>query len=400
MVNELYRKQLYFPFSHESRLEMLVEKERKRLLKQRIIMHIDMDYFYAQVEERDNPKLKDRPVIVGADPKKGMGRGVVSTCNYLARERGVKSGMPISRAYRLCPEPECVYLRPRIDYYTRESEILMQIIVEETKAMVERPKFEQVSIDELYIDVSSLRSYKRAKELAKLIKRKIKEKRKLTCSIGIGPNKLIAKIASDYQKPDGLTVVKPNDVDRFLVPLDVDALYGVGPKTKMRLNALGIKTVGDLRRFSLDFLKQNFGKFGEDLYLMAKGIDLREVVEGFEIKSIGKQHTFEYDTRDLVEIRKVLLAEAKAIDKELNDFGLAYRTVTITVRFEDFETHTKSKTFALPQTGWSTLLEVGWDLFKEFYYASKKRIRLVGLRASRLVELSQLKVLKNETRRF
>ena len=387
----IYWKQLYFPFSIESKLEMLVEKERQKLLKQRIVMHIDMDYFYAQIEERDNPELKGKPVIVGADPKRGKGRGVVSTCNYIAREKGVKSGMPISRAYKLCPEPECVYLRPRIDYYAQESAILMKIIAEETKAMVEKPKFEQVSIDELYIDVSSLRSYKRAERLAKLIKRKIKEERKLTCSVGIGPNKLIAKIASDYQKPDGLTVVKPGDVDRFLLPLDVDTLYGVGPKTKTELNALGIKTVNDLRKFSLEFLKRNFGKFGEDLYLMARGIDLREVIEEFEVKSIGKQHTFEYDTRDLAEIRKVLLTESRAIDEELKDLGLAYRTVTITVRFEDFETHTKSKTFKSPQTGWSTLLEVGWELFKEFYYASKKKIRLVGLRASRFIELSHLK---------
>ncbi|MBC7074094.1 DNA polymerase IV, partial [Candidatus Parcubacteria bacterium] len=205
----------------------------------RIILHCDMDYFFAQIEERDNPQFKGKPVVVGADPKGGKGRGVVSTANYEARKYGIKSGMPISKAYKLCPN--AIFLPVNIELYEKVSEKIMQIIKKYS------PIWEIVSLDEAYLDVSFLKDWEGAKKLGEQLKKEIFEKEKLTCTVGVGPNKTIAKLAAEKSKPNGLKVIKPNEVQQFLDPLDIDDLPGIGPKTAEKLRAIGINQICELK---------------------------------------------------------------------------------------------------------------------------------------------------------
>lgn len=353
--------------------------------KQRIIMHMDMDYFYVAVEEKINPELKGKPVVVGADPKKGKGRGVVSTCSYEARKYGVKSGMPISKAYKLCRD--CVFLPVNMPLYKDASNKIMEILRKHAD------KSEQISIDEIFLDLSSkARSFKDAEKLAKRIKQELLKKEKLTCSIGIGPNKLIAKIASDFNKPDGLTVVTPNKVHDFIYPMEVRKLWGIGPKTEEKLNEMGIKTVKDLSRTKQDKLIEEFGSLGHDMHLTSKGIDESEVRERREAKSIGKQTTFQEDTNDRKRILETLGKLAETVHKELKDEGLFCRTVTITVRFEDFDTHTSAKSMKVATDSLKAIKEAASDLMKK-YLKDKRKIRLVGVKASRFSEKEEQKQL-------
>ncbi|MEM4282436.1 MAG: DNA polymerase IV [Candidatus Woesearchaeota archaeon] len=349
--------------------------------KERIIMHVDMDYFYAAVEEREQPELKGKPVVVGADPKGGKGRGVVSTANYEARSFGIHSGQPISIAWRKCPE--CVFLPVRMELYVSVSEKIMKILRKYAD------KFEQTSIDEAYLDVSSVGSYSKAEELAKKIKKEILEKEKLSCSIGIGPNKLIAKIASDSKKPDGLTVVQPSRVLEFIDDMDVDVLYGVGPKTRAILHQLGYKTVKQLRKAPLEVLVELFGVFGKVLYLMARGIDEREIVEFYPIKSIGKQLTFEKNTND----KKVLLPALEQIVDEVHqqlvELGFLCRTITVKVRYAWFETHTASRTLDKATESKALIKATALKLLEPFLQGNEL-IRLIGVSLSNLVQKKQL----------
>src|SRR3989304_2463909 len=238
--------------------------------QRRIIFHVDMGQFFAAVEERIHPEIKGKPVVVGADPKGGKGRGVVSTCNYETRKYGNRSGMPITKAWRLCPD--AVFLPVSIPLYLQVSNRIMEILSNYAD------KFESWGIDEAFLDVSSrVKDYEEAKRLALQIKKEVYEKEQLTCSIGIGPNKLVSKIASDFQKPDGLTVVEEKDVKAFLEPLDIDKLLWVGKKTARKLNAMGIKTIGDLARYDPSVLVEKFGVVGRQLYLYAQGNDRSEV---------------------------------------------------------------------------------------------------------------------------
>ena len=231
-----------------------------------------MDHFYTAVEQRERPEVKGKPVIVGADPKEGKGRGVVSTSSYEARKAGVRSGMPISQAWRLCPE--AVYLPPNFPLYIRVSGEIMEI------AHAYADKFEQWGIDEAFLDVSSkVIDYVEAEVLARKLKHEIEEKTSLTCSIGIGPNKLVAKVASDFQKPDGLTVVREEEVETFLAPLPVRKLLWVGRKTEAKLKALGVNTIGDLAHYDASMLTSMFGVMGWQMHLMAQGFDRSEVGE-------------------------------------------------------------------------------------------------------------------------
>jgi DNA polymerase IV (DinB-like DNA polymerase) len=269
----------------------------------RTILHLDMDHFYTAVETRENPELKGKPVVVGADPKGGQGRGVVATSNYEARKSGVRSGMPISRAWKLCPE--AVYLPPNFPLYIHVSGEIMGI------ARRYADKFEQWGIDEAFLDVSSrVKDYAEAEAIARQLKQEIKEKEKLTCSIGVGPNKLVAKIASDYQKPDGLTIVKVEDVEKFLSPLPVRKLLWVGRKTEERLKTLGVNTIGDLAHFDPAVLTEMFCVAGTQMFLMAHGIDRGEVEERGEVKSISHESTFEEDVGDVSMVLETLDALA------------------------------------------------------------------------------------------
>ncbi len=343
----------------------------------RIIFHVDMDQFFAAVEEQLRPELKGKPVVVGADPKGGKGRGVVSTCTYEARKYGIKSGMPITRAWKLCPE--ATFLPLNIPLYIQVSSRIMNILRSYSE------KFESWGLDEAFLDVSSrVENIEQAKELATKIKKEIYEKEGLTCSVGIGPNKLIAKIASDMQKPDGVTVVEERDVKAFLDPLDVDKLLWVGKKTARRLNELGVKTIGDLARYDPSVLVDKFGMLGTQLYLYAQGQDRSEVGFEGEVKSIGRNITFEKDTSDWDLVLKVLYRLCEAVHKELDQNHFLFKTVTITVRYENFETHTHSKTLPFLTSRLEDIKKTANELLQP-YLRPERKIRLIGARVSSFV---------------
>ncbi|MBI4154413.1 DNA polymerase IV [Candidatus Woesearchaeota archaeon] len=341
----------------------------------RIVFHIDMDAFFTAVEERENPSLKGKPVVVGADPKGGGGRGVVSTANYSARKFGIRSGMPISRAYRLCPT--ATFLPVNMRLYWEASQKVMAILRKQAE------NFQQASVDEAFFELN-VRTYKQAEQAARRIKKEILEKEKLTCSIGIGPNKLVAKMASEHQKPDGLTVVKPEEVIDFLHPLPVRKLYGVGPKTEYALNSMGIKTIGDIAKQRPEKLQEIFGKWGIYMHSYAHGVDDSLVEEREEAKSVGREVTFEKDTDDEKLLRDVIDAICEDAYNASESEGYSFRTVVLKIRFEDFETHTKQKTLKLEKS-LADVKKAATDLLS-FYSKPKKRVRLIGVRLTNMAK--------------
>jgi DNA polymerase IV (DinB-like DNA polymerase) len=351
----------------------------------RIIFHLDMDHFFTAVEEREHPEIKGKPVVVGADPKGGNGRGVVSTANYEARKFGVKSGMPISKAWRLCPE--AVYLPVNYELYTRVSNEIMDILRKYAD------KFEQWGIDEAFLDVrSKVKDYSEAEILAQKIKNEILEREGLTCSIGISSNKLVAKIASDFQKPNSLTVVKEEEAEKFLAPLPVRKLLWVGRKTEQRLEAINIKTIGDLARSDPATLAETFGLMGTELYLMAHGVDKSEVEERGEIKSISRDVTFQEDTADFEFVLKTLDDLSEEVYRDVLEQKLRFKTVTVRVRYENFETHTHSKTLPFITDRLQDLKRTASDLV-QFYLRPDRKIRLIGVRVSNFISAKKQKTL-------
>jgi DNA polymerase IV (archaeal DinB-like DNA polymerase) len=356
----------------------------------RIIGHVDMDAFYASVEARYNPVLRDRPVVVGADPKEGRGRGVVTAASYAARRYGIRSAMPISRAWRLAEaarrrgEAETVFVRDNRKLYAEVSERIMTIVARNADA------FEEASIDEAYLDLSSLGGFEAATTHARALKAEIARDEGLTCSIGLGPNKLVAKIASDFRKPDGLTVVEPAAVQEFLDPLSIRVLPGIGPKTERLLQARGVRTVRDLRAFELSRLTEWLGRWGTDLHAKARGVSESVVSNEWEPKSAGEQETFETDTLDA----SFVLARARALAGDV--FGRlerqgfrAFRTVTVTARFTNFLTFTRSHTPPEALTSVEALSEQAVRLLEPFLdhreNPRQRKIRLIGVRAERLL---------------
>jgi len=353
--------------------------------KKRIIFHLDMDHFFTAVEERKRPEYKGKPVIVGADPKEGKGRGVVSTCNYEARKSGVRSGMPISKAWKLCPE--AIYLPVNYELYLRVSDEIMGILQKYGD------KFEQWGIDEAFLDVTSrVKDYVEAEAPAQQIKKEIYEKEKLTCSIGVGPNKLVAKIASDFQKPDGLTIVREEEAEKFMAPLPVRKLLWVGRKTEQKLKAIGIKTIGDLARYDPAVLVENFGVMGTQIYLMAHGIDRSEVEQRGEIKSIGRDTTFEEDTSDFEFILNALDRLSDEVHKDVLRQQVYFKTVTVRIRYENFETHTHGKTLPFITNRLQDLKKTARELAQAYLRADRK-MRLVGVRVSNFVSAEKQKTL-------
>jgi len=356
----------------------------------RIIAHVDMDAYYASVEARYNPGLRDRPVVVGADPKDGHGRGVVEAASYAARRYGIRSAMPISRAWRLAEaarrkgEPEVVFVHGNRKLYVEVSERLMAVLGARADA------FEEASIDEAYLDLSSLGSFEAATERARALKREVAEREGLTCSIGLGPNKLVAKIASDFKKPDGLTVVLPEEVQAFLDPMGIRVIPGVGPKTEAELNERGIRTVRDLRALGLTQLADWFGRWGEDLHAKARGLSDSAVSNEWEPKSVGEQETFEVNTLDADFILTRVRALAGEVFTRLQRQGFrAFRTVTITVRFAHFRTLTRSHTSPEEQGSEEALSADAIRLLRPFLDQRENprgtKIRLIGVRAEKLV---------------
>ncbi|MFZ7138293.1 MAG: DNA polymerase IV [archaeon] len=344
--------------------------------KRRIIFHVDMDHFFAAVETREHPEIKGKPVVVGADPKQGKGRGVVSTSNYEARRYGVSSGIPISRAWQLCPD--AVFLPVNYSLYRTVSSKIMKILEKVAG------NFERWGLDEAFLDVSSkVKSFDDAEKLAQQIKTEVNQKENLTCSIGVGPNKLIAKIASDFVKPDGLTVVRPKDVQLFLQPLGVRKLLWVGKKTEIRLNNMGIKTIGDLANYNPSILAEKFGSSGTQLYLMAHGIDESEVQEHWEQKSMSRETTFATDISDFEVVLDTVNILCEELHQELVSSNTFFKTITIKIRYENFETHTHGKTLPLFSDQLRDIQKTAIDLVKDYLFLDR-RVRLIGIRLSNL----------------
>jgi DNA polymerase IV (DinB-like DNA polymerase) len=293
--------------------------------------------------------------------------------------------MPISKAWKLCPQ--AIYLPVNYELYVKVSNEIMTMLREYSD------KFEHWGIDEAFLDVTSkVKDYAEAEALARQIKKEIYEREKLTCSIGMGPNKLVAKIASDFQKPDALTIVREDEAEKFLASLPVRKLLWVGRKTEQKLGKLGIKTIGDLARYDPTVLAETFGNMGTQIYMMAHGIDKSEVAEAGEIKSISRQITFEEDTSDFNLIIKTLDRLSQEVCNDALKQNLYFRTVTIKVRYENFETHTHSKTLPLITNRSQDLNKTATELVQDYLRLDRK-VRLVGLRVSNLASTEKQKTL-------
>jgi DNA polymerase-4 len=346
----------------------------------RVIFHLDMDAFYASVEQRDNPALRGKAVIVGAPPTQ---RGVVCAASYEARKFGVRSAMPSITAGRLCPQG--VFVRPRMEHYRDESRELMKLVAETGAAI------EQMSIDEAYLDLSELcqagnvaESLLRSVEVARRLKARIRSERCLTATIGIASNKLLAKIASDHQKPDGLTLIGEREKVAFLRPLPVRALYGVGKVTEQVLHRAGIETIGDLQDYPGD-LRALAGSFGLQLRRFAFGEDDRPLASGEEVKSISGEETFLNDTKDRRVLRQCLREQAADIAGRLKRHGLGAHTVQIKVRYGDFTTLTRQISVEEPLAGADEIYRLGCFLLAREKLVSRP-LRLLGLGVAGLCE--------------
>jgi DNA polymerase-4 len=352
----------------------------------RRILHVDMDAFYAAIEQRDRPELRGKPVIVGADPQGGRGRGVVATASYEARRFGVGSAMPISQAFRACPHG--VYVRPDMAKYAEASRQVFAILRGFTDQV------EPVSIDEAFLDVTaSLRARGpsgevpagSAEALARRLKDAIREGTRLTASVGIATSKMVAKVASDMRKPDGLVVVAPGQEAAFLAPLPVRRLWGVGPKMEESLLRIGLHTIGDLARADGAMLERRLGSHAPFLQDLARGIDERGVVsEGEAAKSIGQEHTFDADTADLARLRKTLLELADAVARRLREHGVKARTITLKYRDERFVTSTRAHTIGEATDSGDRVFEEAWRLFEGVHgeRGRQMKVRLVGIYSS------------------
>ncbi len=343
-------------------------------MKQRIILHLDMDSYYASVEMQENPGIRNRPVVIGADPRQGRGRGVVSTCSYEARAFGIRSAMPISQAFALCPQ--AVYLPPNFTLYTKVSTDLMDIL----RSFGFR--LQQVSIDEAFLDVSPLGTFQAAASFSEQIKAAIEKKLGLTCSIGIGESKLVAKIASDFKKPGGLTVVEPAATHDFLAPLPVRKIPGIGRKAELALFDLDIRTVGDLARFDIRKLAAEFGRGAAALHEMALGIDGSEVEERLIARSLSREITFDTDTDDYGRITAVMDALSEEVYTGLVREDLRFRTITIKVRYRGFITRTRARTLSHDTCRKETLQSCARSLLREMM--EDRKVRLLGIRLSSL----------------
>ena len=336
----------------------------------RRIVHLDMDAFYASVEQRDDPALRGKPVAVGGRPET---RGVVAAASYEARAFGVRSAMPMARAVRLCPELAIV--RPDFAKYKAASESVMEILHSAT------PLVEPLSLDEAYLDVTeNLWREPLAMDVARRIKREIFDNLQLTASAGVAPNKFLAKIASGWEKPDGLTVIAPERVESFLHKLPVEALWGVGPVTARKLRAIGVTQLVEIRAVDFTLLEQTVGSLAGWLVGLSHGIDERRVEPERERKSISSETTFARDLRELADIERELDALAAEVALALERKGLVARTVTIKVRYADFSTVTRSHT-AQGATSSAKSLALRARALLERTDAARRPVRLLGVGA-------------------
>ena len=329
---------------------------------------MDMDAFFAAVEEERHPELRGKPIVIGGsgDPTQ---RGVVSTASYEARKYGIHSALPLRTAYKLCPE--AVFLPVDYGEYSRISQIIKNALKKIS------PIMEDVGIDEAFLDISEMD--KPSEEIAQDIKKRIMEETGLTCSIGIASNKLLAKIASDMQKPDGLTIIRDQDIEKTIWPLPVRKLWGVGPKTEESLKRMGIDTIGALASMTIDKLIENFGEsYGHYLYEASRGIDESPLVTHWEPKSISRETTFQTDTNHWQTIAKTIAELAREVADDLREKTYKGRTVTLKVRFSDFKTYTRSKTLNEPTDSIDEIRRAAFDCLKRIEL--KMKVRLIGVR--------------------
>ena len=341
------------------------------MTQQRKIIHVDMDAFFAAVEQRDFPEYKGKPLIVGGSPDK---RGVVATCSYEARQFGIHSAMASSTAYRLCPQ--AIVVKPRFEAYRQASNIIRNIFHQYTDLV------EPLSLDEAYLDVSETQGFEGSATLiAKDIKQKIFEQTNLTASAGVSYNKFLAKVASDMNKPDGLTVIRPEQGEAFVASLAIGKFYGVGKVTETRMKSLGINTGGDLKKMSLSECKQTFGKAGQYYYDICRGLDDRDVVSHRERKSLGSESTFEKDLSDVDEMLQFLQKLAVEVADSLREKELFAYTLTLKVKYDNFQQITRSKTLTKPVAGINDMLPVITELLNKTD-VTKRKVRLLGITAS------------------
>jgi DNA polymerase-4 len=338
------------------------------MTRPRRILHVDMDAFFAAVELKRRPELRGRPVVIGGrgDPH---ARGVVSTATYEARAYGIRSGMALRLAYRLCPQ--AVFLPVDFDAYAVESARIKAILGEFSDTM------EDAGIDEAYLDVSD--ASRPAEDIARAIQRRVQAETGLTCSVGAAPNKLLAKLASKMEKPAGLTVLTEADIPRRVWPLPAGWLQGVGPKTEARLDRLGVRTIGELAALDVNTLVVQFGEArGRYLHLAARGRDDSPLVTHWEPKSVGHETTFQRDTADMAAVARTLLALAREATAALAAEGKLARRVTVKLRYADFETHSHTVTLAAATDDPRVIRQAALDGLARF--ASGRKVRLVGVR--------------------
>ncbi len=339
------------------------------------ILHVDMDAFYASIEQRDNPLLRGKPVIVGGPSAR---RGVVAAASYEARKFGVHSAMPTAQALRLCPE--AILLPGNFEKYTSESRRFMNILREFT------PLVEPLSLDEAFLDVKGCDAlFGDAENIAAKIKTRIREELGLIASVGVAPNKFLAKLASDWKKPDGLFVIRAEEAVAKIGVLPVEKMFGVGKKTLPKVQKLGIQTIGDLARYPKEEIAKQFGAFGECMHDFANGIDPRPVIAERQEKSKGMERTFEKDVSDLEFLRARLLEYSEELGYELRSRGLRGRAVFLKLRFSDFETLTRSTTLDLPTNLGPRIYAVARELLERVEL--KKPVRLLGVALAQLEDV-------------
>jgi len=353
-------------------------------LAERRILHVDLDAFFVSVERVRNPELCGKPVIVGGDPN---GRGVVACASYEARAYGIHAAMPLKKATRLCPH--AIFLRGSYSRYREASSRFMAILADFS------PLLEPLGIDEAYLDLTGFELlYGPAIESAMKIKRRIKDEIGITASVGIGPSKMIAKIASDLEKPDGLVEVASGREQEFLAPLPVGRLPCVGQKTEQVLRAMGVKTVGDLSALTASMLKTRLGSMGEVLYRYARGIDDREVTPPQAAKSISRETTFDKDTLDVEFLKATLRYLSERVGAELRDNGRRARCVTFKLRYSDFDTISRSRTVKESINTDGAIFDIGVELLDKALSQRRQLVRLIGIGVSSLTgEERQLSLL-------
>jgi DNA polymerase-4 len=349
-------------------LERMFGEGGSPVTEERIIMHVDLDAFFASIEQRDHPELRGKPVIIGGRPDQ---RGVVSTCSYEARRFGVRSAMPLIEAYRRCPQG--IFLPGNMHKYQAASRQVHEIFRSFT------PLVESISIDEAFLDLTGCEGlFGPPDEIARKVKRAIAQQVGITASAGLAPNKFLAKVASELQKPDGLVWIRAHEIADVLHPLPISRLWGVGPKTAEKLTALGIKSIGDLANYHPGLLRRALGQAqAEHLQRLANGVDQRPVVLGEEAKSMGHEHTFPVDVAGLDEVEAVLLHLAEKVGRRLRQDGFSGRTVALKLRYHDFTTITRH-----------TTLKESTNLDRDIYLAARELlhkayngqlVRLIGV---------------------